>query len=319
MADSNYPNAQYLTSVTQLSTLLQDPQAKQTIRLFDATVYLRPIKQGNEHSMTASSGQPEYSAAHIPGAAFIDQLTELSVADTPLRFTLPPAADLAARFAAVGVNSTDQVVFYSSGHLMWATRAWWLLRYCGHHNVSVLNGGLAAWQAAGLATQTQSSEYPAGDFSARSEQVRSHMFVDTDTMLAGMDNPALCTINALPKPMYNGTSPIQYGRAGHIPGSKNLPYSDLLQRHSEADLEHKLADREVPVETLLPVSELQRRLEAHQLLGPNPVITYCGGGIAATVPAFATALMGKDQIAVYDGSMSEWSQDPNRPLVTGDD
>ena len=102
MADSNYPNGQYLTSVAALSELLKKPQAEQQVRLFDATVYLRPIKQGNEHRMSASSGLPEYSAAHIPGAAFIDQLTELSVADTALRFTLPPPAELAAGFAAAG-------------------------------------------------------------------------------------------------------------------------------------------------------------------------------------------------------------------------
>lgn len=319
MAISNYPNGQYLTSVKALSELLEDSQAKQQVRLFDATVYLRPIKQGSEHRMSASSGLPEYSAAHIPGAAFIDQLTELSVADSALRFTLPPAAELAAGFAAAGVNLNSQVVLYSSGHFMWSTRAWWLLRYCGHQNVSVLHGGLAAWQAAGLATQTQSNQYPPGGFSTTPEQVRSHMFADTDTMLASMDNPTLCTINALPKPMYNGTSPIQYGRAGHIPGSTNLPYSNLLQGHSDMDLREEGEQREVPLETLLSAPELQHQLGEHQLLGPNPVITYCGGGIAATVPAFAVALMGKAQIAVYDGSMSEWSQDPNRPLVTGDE
>lgn len=313
MAHSNYPNHQYLTSVTQLSELLQNSDTASAVRLFDATVYLRPVRQGNEHSMTASSGLPEYEAAHIPGAAYINQLTELSVADSPLRFTLPPADQLAAGFAEAGVNAASQVVFYSSGHFMWSTRAWWLLRYCGHNNVSVLDGGLAAWQAAGLSTDTQPSTYPQGNFTAEPEAVRHQIFANTNNMIANMDNPAVCTINALPEPMYNGTSPIQYGRPGHIPGSTNLPYSNLLQ----PQVDPHQTQREIPLETLLPAAELQSQLEEHQLLSSQPVVTYCGGGIAATVPAFAAMLMGKEDVAVYDGSMSEWSQDPNRPLVTG--
>lgn len=314
MAHSNYPNHQYLTSVAQLSELLHEPQKNTQLKIFDATVYLRPVKQDNKHIMTASSGLPEYSAAHLPGSAFIDQLTHLSVADTPLRFTLPPAAELAAGFAAAGVNADSHVVFYSSGHFMWATRAWWLLRYCGHNNVSVLDGGLGAWQAAGQPTETKSSTYAKGSFAAEPGELRSDMFANTDDMLASMDNPAVCTINALPEPMYNGSSPIKYGRPGHIPGSTNLPYSNLLQPQTEQNQ----PAREIPLETLLPASELKNQLEKHQLLGEKPVITYCGGGIAATVPAFAAILMGKQEIAVYDGSMSEWSQDPSRPLVTGD-
>lgn len=314
MAHSNYPNHQYLTSVGQLADMLQESPKPSQLKVFDATVYLRPVKQDNKHIMTASSGLPEYNTAHIPGAAFIDQLTDLSVADTPLRFTLPPAADLAAGFAAAGINADSRVVLYSSGHFMWSTRAWWLLRYCGHSNVSVLDGGLAAWEAAGQPTETKPSTYAKGDFSITASNLRSNMFADTDDMLANMNNPGVCTINALPQPMFNGSSPIQYGRPGHIPGSTNLPYSKLLQPQPEAND----VPREIPLETLLPVSELKSQLEEHKLLGDKPVITYCGGGIAATVPAFAASLMGKETIAVYDGSMSEWSQDASRPLVTGD-
>lgn len=318
MTDTDYPNGQYLTNPQSLQAMLQDPAQAQQLRLFDATVYLRPVKQDNQHSMSAASGLPEYNAAHIPGASFIDQLTQLSVADTELRFTLPPVDELAAAFAAAGISAEHHVVFYSSGHFMWSTRAWWLLSYCGHQQVSVLDGGLAAWQAAGFTTATEPSHYGAGAFSATPKQAQRHMFADTKATLAAMEDPGTCTINALPKPMYDGSSPIQYGRAGHIPGSKNLPYSELLHAPATTGLPAEVAQREIPLETLLPAPELKLALEQQSLLGAKPVITYCGGGIAATVPAFATRLMGKEQIAVYDGSMSEWSQDPNRPLVTGD-
>jgi len=192
--------------------------------------------------MTVGGGLPEYSEAHIPGAGFIDQLTQLSVVDSPLRFTLPPIAELTAAFAQAGISESNQVVFYSSGHFMWATRAWWLLRYCGHNQVSVLDGGLAAWEEAGLATEVSQKVY---------------------------------AINALSKDVYNGTAKIHYGRPGHIPGSNNLPFSDLLQFPEK----QPKVKREIPLQTLLAPAPLQEQLQQQQLLGPKPLVTYCGGGI----------------------------------------
>jgi len=292
-----YPNSQFLWSVQDLQSRLAD----EDLRLFDVTVFLRPQKNG----MAVESGAKIYADGHIPGAACIDQLTELSVTDAPFRFTLPPVEQLTSAFAAAGISAHHKVVFYSSGHLMWATRAWWLLRYCGHDQVAVLDGGLAAWQAAGFEMEQSESCYAPDVLKI---QARTQMFVDMQSMAAAGEQGTHLTINALPAEIHNGTIPMNAGRAGHIPGSCNLPCGALLRQ---------VGDVEPKVECFSHAAELEQTLQDANLLGAEPVITYCGGGIAATLDGFACALMGKTDVAVYDGSMAEWASDPERPMVTG--
>ena len=292
-----YPNAQFLLSAQDLQARLAD----EDLRLFDITVFMRPQPK----AMVVESGVNTYADGHIPGTAFIDQIIELSVTDAPFRFTLPPVEQLAAAFAAAGIGSHHNVVFYSSGHPMWATRAWWLLRYCGHDQVAVLDGGLAAWQAAGLEQEQSENDYAPGDLKV---QARTQMFVDIQAVAAAGKEESHCTVNALPAEIYNGTRAMNAGRAGHIPGSCNLPCGSLLRQ---------VGDGEQQVDLFCRAADLEQTLRSAGLLGADPVITYCGGGIAATVTAFASALMDKTDVAVYDGSMAEWSSDPARPLVTG--
>ena len=110
----------------------------------------------------------------------------------------------------------------------------------------------------------------------------------------------VCTVNALSKSLYEGTGEFYYTRRGHIPGSQLLFYDSMLED-----------------EHFLPAAQLAEKLQAVGMLSAEQVITYCGGGIAATLDAFACKLMGQDNVAVYDGSMSEWVQDENRPLTVG--
>jgi len=292
-----YTNSQFLLSAQDLQQRL----VNEDLRLFDVTVFMRPQKKG----MVVESGAKIYADGHIPGAACIDQLTELSVADAPFRFTLPPVEQLTSAFAAAGIGAHHNVVFYSSGHLMWATRAWWLLRYCGHDRVALLDGGLAAWQAAGFEMEQSENCYAPDVLNI---QARSQMFVDIQSMAAAGEQGSHLTVNALPANIHIGTIPMNAGRTGHIPGSCNLPCGALLRQ---------VGDVEPKVECFSHAAELEQTLQDADLLGDVPVITYCGGGIAATVDAFACALMGKTDVAVYDGSMAEWASDPARPLVTG--
>ena len=162
-----YPNSQILWSVQDLQSRLAD----EDLRLFDVTVFLRPQKKG----MVVESGAKIYADGHIPGAACIDQLTELSVTDAPFRFTLPPVEQLTSAFAAAGISAHHKVVFYSSGHLMWATRAWWLLRYCGHDQVAVLDGGLG-YAPQGLAAAAVVHQPPLVE--ASPARARAHVKVD---------------------------------------------------------------------------------------------------------------------------------------------
>ena len=179
---------------------------------------------------------------------------------------------------------------------MWATRAWWLLRYVGHTNVKVLNGNLAAWLDAGLPVESGAKAYAAATFSPSE---RANVFVSTVEMIAGMED-SVCTVNALSPALYEGTGEFYYGRRGHIPGSRSLYFSDLLEN-----------------EFFLPAEQLHQILEARGMLSAPRTLIYCGGGIAATLEGFACTLVGQENVGVYDGSMSEWAANEELPLTLG--
>jgi thiosulfate/3-mercaptopyruvate sulfurtransferase len=257
-------------------------------------VYLKPAERGYR----AESGRADYERAHIPGAAFLDQMGALSDPRSGLGFTLPDAQTLEAALREAGISNVHRIVIYSAGHLMWATRAWWLLHYAGHDRVSVLNGGLDAWRAAGGKVVSGPHDYPRGSMSVNP---RRHRFAGQKEVLDAIGVPGICTVNALAPDVYSGTAAMSYGRKGHITGSINLHYDELLDGgrfRSAAALDSALGQR--------------------GLLGADRVIAYCGGGISATIDAFACLLVGKEEVAVYDGSMSEWVRDAALPMTTGE-
>jgi len=284
-----YVHSEYLIDVDALNQQLTAPN----LRLFDAAVFLHP-KSGGGYQ--ADSGLDSYHTAHIPGAGFIDLVSAWADTRSPLNFTLPDAEALAQNIGDSGISADHEVVLYSSGHIMWATRAWWLLHCAGHNRVRVLNGSFQAWRAQGLAIETGHHDYPSCEFTA---EPRREVFAGLDEVENGMHGQ-VCTVNALSPALYEGSGDFYYQRRGHIPGSLPLFYDHIL------DNEH-----------FLPAEQLATTLEGQGMLSAQRVITYCGGGIAATVNAFACKLMGQDNVAVYDGSMSEWVQDAGRPLTEG--
>lgn len=285
-----FTHPEYLISPADLSTKL----GSENLRIFDVAVHLVPNPKGG---YMADSGIETYNEAHIPGAAFLDQMTQLSDTNSPLGFTRLPDEQLIQAFADAGVSADSDVVLYSSGHTMWATRAWWLLHYCGHQRVAILDGGLRAWEREGRTCATEAHTFAPEKWQS---STLPHRFVARDAVLAAMTDSGICTVNALSPEVYAGTGDRHYGRRGHIPNSINVFYDTLLEegRFRSAD-------------------EVQRSLEEAGLLGDRHVIAYCGGGISATVDAFACLLFGKQDIAVYDGSMSEWVKDESLPLVEG--
>lgn len=286
-----YARPEYLIEPAELSRRLDAGE----VRVFDGTVFLEPAQKGYR----ARSGHDEYLAAHIPGAAFADQLSALSDTSSGFGFTLPAAATLQNALAALGASSDVPIVVYSSGHMMWATRLWWLLHYAGHNQVAVLNGGFDAWQASGLPVSSESVSYPAGSFQA---DVRSERFVGQEVVLAEIGSSGVCTVNALAPEVYSGTAQMSYGRKGHISGSVNVYYDQLLEGGRFRSAE-----------------ELNAALSELGLLDAQRVIAYCGGGISATIDALACLLVGQDQVAVYDGSMSEWVADESLPMTLGEE
>lgn len=287
----DYVHPEYLIEAADLASAI----GQENLKVFDATVHLVPAEKGYR----AESGQADYDRAHVPGAAFMDQIRAVSDTSTGLGFSLPSADALQVGLRGLGIKNEDRIVVYSTGHMMWATRAWWLLSYAGVRNVAVLNGGFAAWQAAGLDTESESRIFPAGDFQV---QVRPERFVDQAAVLSAIGDPGICTVNALAPDVYSGTAKMSYGRKGHINGSVNVYYDELLNDGY-----------------FRPAAEIRSALEAKGLLAADRVIAYCGGGISATIDALACLLVGKETVAVYDGSMSEWVRDENLPLTEGSD
>ena len=284
-----YAHPEYLISPVELAADLDNP----TRRIFDATVYLTPASRGYR----ADSGLAKFKACHLPGAQFLDLVEAASDTGTGLGFSLPPVSQLESLFRDLGVDNDGEVVFYSTGHMMWATRAWWLLRYCGHRNVKVLNGGFKAWRKGRHPTTREVSPPSPGTFVARGQPA---LFADKKAVLAAIGDPGVCTVNALSPDMFTGESRTHYGRKGHIAGSANLFYDDLM--------DHGFFKED---------AALRRALDAKGLLDAPRVIAYCGGGISATVDAFACLLVGHDNVAVYDGSMAEWVRDESLPMETG--
>ena len=284
----SYAHPEYLISAQELMQQLNDP----AVRIYDTSVLLLAAEQG----YTSQPGRERYLREHIPGAGFINLSEDWSDTRSPYNNTLPQIDALAEAIGRDGISNDNLVVLYSSSHLMWATRAWWLLRYAGHTNVKVLNGNLAAWLDAGLPVEAGAKVYAAATFSPSE---RADVFVSTAEMVAGMED-GVCTVNALSPALYEGTGEFYYGRRGHIPGSRSLYFSDLLEN-----------------EFFLPAEQLHQTLEARGMLSTSRTLIYCGGGIAATLEAFACALVGQENVGVYDGSMSEWAANEELPLTLG--
>jgi thiosulfate/3-mercaptopyruvate sulfurtransferase len=284
----SYAHPEYLINSQELMQQLNDP----AVRIYDTSVLLLAAEQG----YTSQPGRERYLQEHIPGAGFINLSDDWSDTRSPYNNTLPQIDALAAAIGRDGISNDNLVVLYSSSHLMWATRAWWLLRYVGHTNVKVLNGNLAAWLDAGLPVESGVKAYAAATFSPSE---RANVFVSTVEMIAGMED-SVCTVNALSPALYEGTGEFYYGRRGHIPGSRSLYFSDLLEN-----------------EFFLPAEQLHQTLEARGMLSASRTLIYCGGGIAATLEGFACALVGQENVGVYDGSMSEWAANEELPLTLG--
>lgn len=223
----------------------------------------------------ASVSDAAYREGHIPGAAFFDH-DAFSDPDSPYGTTLLDIDRLNQRIGASGISADSEVVVYACGVLPYAARAWWVLHYAGHDRVRVLNGGLAAWQAAGGQVEQVARTYPPTTFSGRS---RPAVFAAKEEVLAALANSETAVIDVLPLASYEAT---------HITGSSSLSCLDLMQG----------------MDAFLPVDALAARLS--ETRNHKRLITYCGGGIAAALSAMAHVMVGQTDVAVYDGSLDEW-------------
>lgn len=240
----------------------------------------------------------DYAAAHIPGAVFMN-LAELRDTDSDLPNMLPSPAKFASRMQSLGLGDGSRIVLYDSSPWRTAARAWWMLRTFGAHNVAILDGGLAKWQAEGRETESGKRAVRHRHFTiwADNKAVRTK-----DQMTANLSSGAEQVVDARSAARFTGAEadPRPGTASGHIPGSKSLPYATLFN----ADGTWKTGDA------------LRSAFEGAGIDLARPIVTTCGSGITAAVLAFGEHLLG-NEAALYDGSWSEWGGDPSTPKAMG--
>lgn len=287
-----------LISAEQLAAALGDDR----LRIIDATVL-----KGEGDLWSVLSGQQAFAKAHIPGATFADLIEEFSdvtretdPTGTMRAYALPTPEQFALAARRHGVSANTVVVCYDQGPGMWATRLWWLFKVFGHKDVTVLNGGLGAWQRAGYPTEQGESRFPPpGDFTPAAPYIPVATTNDVMNIVDELDTDTIL-VNVLDERSFRGEADTALPRKGHIPNSINLPFASLYTETGE----------------FLDDDALRQQFLAAGIDGTRPVVTYCGGGIAATIHAFTLNRLGIEA-SVYDGSLFAWTQDPNRPLETG--
>jgi len=293
IATPRYAHPEAIVSTAWLAEHLSDP----ALRIYDCTTYLH-YETGTGRPYRLESGRADYEQAHIPGSAFLDLQGELSDPAAPTNFMMRAPADLASRFAARGIGEGTRAILYSRGSMQWATRVWWMLRAIGFDNAAVLDGGFNKWSAEGRPVETAEPRYPAARLVPAP---RPGLFVDKEEVKAAIGDPGACTVNALAPDLHRGENP-RYGRPGRIPGSVNVPASELVDPAS------------------LTLKAPRAVAAAFADVGADPskrILLYCGGGIAATLDAFLLHQLGYRDVAVYDASMSEWAKDETLPIEVG--
>ncbi len=275
-----------LVTIKWLADHLGDPD----LLVFDCSRLL-DMKIGRE-----KSGRPAYDREHIVGAAFLELQDDLSDLEAEVSYTPLPAEVLAAAFSRLGIGDESRVVLYDNSGSMWAAWAWWLLRSVGFDRAALLTGGVAEWQEAGHPVTDQTTEYPPASLTPTP---RPGVLAAKDEVLAATGDPTVRIIDVLPSESYQGLFAM-YDRPGHIASATNEPMAVI----SDGGFSLKSTEE---IESGLGGSPDQR------------AITYCGAGIAASASAFAMVRAGYTDVAIYPGSLEEWTKDPALRMVTGPD
>ena len=250
-----------------------------------------------------AAGRAACEAGHLPGARYLHLDDDLSAPKTGRngRHPLPAREAFAARLAALGVDADSQVVVYDGSGGMYAARAWWMLRWAGHAAVALLDGGLAAWRAAGLPVETGEAPPPSarGSFVLQPSLVNT---VDRETLLAELERPTRLVLDARAADRFRGENETLDPVGGHIPGARNRVFRDNLG----ADGRFK------------PAAQLRAEFDA--VTGSRPaagLVSSCGSGVTACHNLLALEVAGLGGAALYPGSWSEWSSWPGAPIETG--
>jgi thiosulfate/3-mercaptopyruvate sulfurtransferase len=276
-----------VVSTDWLATRLSSPD----LRVVDGSWYL----PGSGRDPAA-----EYAAGHIPGAVFFD-LDASSDPDTPLPHMLPSAAAFAARMTTLGLHDSDDLVVYDgSGANLSAARVWWTFRIFGHRRVAILDGGMGKWRRESRPIEPGIVRLPAGRFTARLDRKAVR---DLAAIRANLEHRREQVVDLRSEGRFAGSEPEPRPgiRPGHVPGSKNLPFTQLVSSDG----------------TILPDHQLRGRLEAAGIDLSQPIVATCGSGTSACALVLSLELLGYRNAAVYDGAWTEWGGRADTPVATG--
>jgi thiosulfate/3-mercaptopyruvate sulfurtransferase len=277
-----------LVSTDWLADRLGHPR----LRVVDGSMYL---------PTSGRDAAEEYAAAHLPGAVFFD-LEASSDRRSPLPHMLPSAADFAERMSALGLDDADDIVVYDgSGANLSAARVWWMFRVFGHRRVAVLDGGIRKWRSEGRPVESGAPARRRGKFTARRQPGDAVRDLAQVRQAAASGEAQIVDMRSAGRFAATEPEPRPGLRRGHIPGSLNLPYDELVREDG----------------TVLPPSSLRRRIAAAGIDPGRPIIATCGSGVSACTLIHALHLLGHDGATLYDGAWAEWGGRPDTPIERG--
>ncbi|WP_336985927.1 3-mercaptopyruvate sulfurtransferase [Altererythrobacter aquiaggeris] len=269
---------------------LADETGSSDLRIIDASMHM---------DSAGRDAKSEYEAAHIPGAVFMD-IASLRNSDADFGHALPRPEQFASRMQGLGLGDGSRIVIYDDSDIKTSARAWVMFKTFGAHHVAILDGGLAKWRAEkrplqGGVERLRHRHYTAWE---DTQNIRSK-----SQILANLTSAVEQVVDARGEMRFTGEmdEPRAGMSAGHIPGARNVPFTALFN----------------PDGTFKDEADLRLVFEQAGVDLGRPVITSCGSGVTASVVLFALALLGKQDLALYDGSWAEWGADPETPKATG--
>ncbi|GAA6181687.1 3-mercaptopyruvate sulfurtransferase [Shimia sp. NS0008-38b] len=276
-----------LVSTEWLAAHIKDPE----LRILDASWYLPSSDRDSK---------AEFISRHIPGARFFD-IDDISDGRSDLPHMVPPVEKFMSRLRAMGVGDGHQIVIYDGSGLFSAARVWWLFKLMGHVNAAVLDGGMPKWVAEGRPTDNSPPTIRDRHMTVL-RQTNLVRDVTEVSRAAKLGDHEIIDARAPERFTGQAAEPRAGLRAGHIPGSKNIPFGSLLLDNG----------------TLKPAEELRRIFMEAGIDLSKPAIATCGSGVTAAVLCLAMERFGKTDYSLYDGSWAEWGAFPTLPVATGD-